>query len=417
VVGCDYIARLASEPGSTPAADSPLRLITFDMGGTSTDVSLIDGKPQVTTDTVVSGCPIRIPVLDIHTIGAGGGSIAYLDSGGALRVGPASAGANPGPACYGHGGDLPTVTDANLVLGRLQPGHFLGGQMLLDERRARTVLTRLGSALGLDAVQAALGMIQVANAHMERALRVISVEHGHDPRRFNLLSFGGAGSLHAADLARALGIPRVLVPPLASTLSAFGMLAADVVKDYTQTVMLPGDTPLAELSARLELLARRGREELLAEGVNESELRLESFLDMRYRGQSYELIVPFSDSVIEDFHRIHETQYGYAINAGEVEVVNLRLQAIGRTLPPPLPSHALGDSDPSEALLETRQVFFDDGPRRTPLYRAEALKPGNRLEGPAVVVRRDTTILICPDDSALVDAFENLVIELAYERR
>jgi N-methylhydantoinase A len=417
VVGCDYIARLASEPGSTPAADSPLRLITFDMGGTSTDVSLIDIKPQVTTDTVVSGCPIRIPVLDIHTIGAGGGSIAYLDSGGALRVGPASAGANPGPACYGHGGDLPTVTDANLVLGRLQPGHFLGGQMLLDERRARTVLTRLGSALGLDAVQAALGMIQVANAHMERALRVISVERGHDPRRFNLLSFGGAGSLHAADLARALGIPRVLVPPLASTLSAFGMLAADVVKDYTQTVMLPGDTPLAELSARLELLARRGREELLAEGVNESELRLESFLDMRYRGQSYELIVPFSDSVIEDFHRIHETQYGYAINAGEVEVVNLRLQAIGRTLPPPLPSHALGDSDPSEALLETRQVFFDDGPRRTPLYRAEALKPGNRLEGPAVVVRRDTTILICPDDSALVDAFENLVIELAYERR
>jgi N-methylhydantoinase A len=413
VVGCDYIARLASEPGSTPAADSPLRLITFDMGGTSTDVSLIDGKPQVTTDTVVSGCPIRIPVLDIHTIGAGGGSIAYLDSGGALRVGPASAGANPGPACYGHGGDLPTVTDANLVLGRLQPGHFLGGQMLLDERRARTVLARLGSALGLDAVQAALGVIQVANAHMERALRVISVERGHDPRRFNLLSFGGAGSLHAADLARALGIPRVLVPPLASTLSAFGMLAADVVKDYTQTVMLPGDTPLAELSARLELLARRGREELLAEGVNESELRLESFLDMRYRGQSYELIVPFSDSVIEDFHRIHETQYGYAINAGEVEVVNLRLQAIGRTLPPPLASHALGDSDPSEALLETRQVFFDDGPRRTPLYRAEALKSGNRLEGPAVVVRLDTTILICPDDSALVDAFENLVIEVA----
>jgi N-methylhydantoinase A len=248
---------------------------------------------------------------------------------------------------------------------------------------------------------------------MERALRVISVERGHDPRYYSLLSFGGAGSLHAADLARSLGIPRVIVPPLASTLSAFGMLAADVVKDYTQTVMLPGDIPMAELSARLELLARRGREDLLAEGVNASDIHLESFLDMRYQGQSYELIVPFSDTVFDEFHSIHEQQYGYAKKTGLVEVVNLRLQAIGRTLPPPLLPRSLGDSDPSPALLEARQVFFDSGPQMSPLYQAEKLTPGNRIDGPAVTIRSDTTILLCPGDKAFVDAFENLVIEVA----
>ena len=413
VVGCDTIARHALSTEISSMEANPARVITFDMGGTSTDVSLIDGKPQITTEAVVGGCPIRIPLLDIHTIGAGGGSIARVDAGGALRVGPESAGAAPGPACYGRGGDLSTVTDANLVLGRLQAAHFLGGQMPLDANQAHKSLARLGADLGLDPVQAALGVVQVANAHMERALRVISVERGHDPRRFSLLSFGGAGSLHAADLARNLGIPRVLVPPLASTLSAFGMLTAEVVKDYTHTIMLPGDTPVAELAARLEPLVRRGREELRAEGVAEADIQIEPFLDMRYSGQSYELIIPFSESVYADFHALHERQYGYAKRDGLVVVVNLRLRAVGQAAPPPIPARAPGDENPAPALIESRKVVFAGGLLQTPLYRAEILQPGNRIDGPAVVVRSDTTILVGPGDIARVDAYDNLIIQVA----
>ncbi len=412
VVGCDYVSRIATDKAIPLEADDLTRIITFDMGGTSTDVSLIDGKPQITTEAVVAGCPIRIPLMDIHTIGAGGGSIARVDVGGSLQVGPQSAGADPGPACYGRGGEQPTVTDANLVLGRLQADYFLGGEMPLNENRAHAALEHLGTELGLDPVKAALGVIQVANAHMERALRVISVERGNDPRRFNLLSFGGAGSLHAADLARGLGIPRVLIPPLASTLSAFGMLAADVVKDYSQTIMLPGSTSLEELSSRFEPLIRRGKEEILREGVPEADLRIEPCLDMRYKGQSFELIVPFGDAFIEDFHELHEKQYGYARKEAPVEIVNLRLRVLGKMEPPPIPKNDQEDPDPSPAFMESRQVIFNDGARATNLYRAEKLKPGNRIIGPAVVIRSDTTILVCPDDCAIVDAWNNLIIEV-----
>ncbi len=420
VVGCEYVGKAALTPQppsrSTPlglpkAGEGELKVITFDMGGTSTDVSLIDGTPQITTEATVSGCPIRVPILDIHTIGAGGGSIAYADAGGALRVGPESAGADPGPACYGKG-VLPTVTDANLVLGRLSAEHFLGGQMPLDEERAHAALTKLGKELGLDATHAALGVVQVANAHMERALRVISVARGHDPRRFTLLSFGGAGGLHAADLARGLGIPRVLVPPLASTLSAFGMLAAQVIKDYTQTVMLPGDTPIAELAARLAPFAERGRREVEKEGVTADRIRVERFLDMRYQGQSYELIVPFSEQVMATFHEIHQKTYGYARPEAPVEIVNLRLRAVGETTPPPLTPQPLDGPDPTDALLDKRDVVYAGGRLVTPFYRAESLRPGNRLAGPAVVVRADTTILLGPTDQAEVDTFCNLIIEV-----
>jgi N-methylhydantoinase A len=409
VVGCQYVGNMASPEGK-------LQLITFDMGGTSTDVSLIDGAPQITTEAVVSGCPIRIPILDIHTIGAGGGSIARVDAGGALRVGPESAGADPGPACYGRspGGELsaPTVTDANVVLGRIPPEHFLGGQMPLDFKRAHAALERLGKELNLSTEQAALGVVAVSNAHMERALRVISVERGRDPRLFTLLSFGGAGGLHAPDLARGLGIPRVLVPPLASTLSAFGMLAADVVKDHTLTVMLPGNTPVSELAARLEPLAECGRREVLAEGISAEEIRIERFLDMRYRGQSYELIIPFNGSVHAEFHRLHEYQYGYAKPDASFEVVNLRVRSVGKVAPPPLVAERVGGDDPSGAFIEKRDVLFAQGILPTPLYRAEALQPGNRLAGPAVVVRSDTTILLGPSDNARVDAFGNLIVEV-----
>jgi len=404
VVGCEYVGKLIAPTGG-------IRLIGFDMGGTSTDVSLIDGKTQITTESVVSGCPIHIPLLDIHTIGAGGGSIAQLDIGGALRVGPESAGADPGPACYGRG-DLLTVTDANLVLGRLSAEHFLGGQMPLDASRAHRVLAKLGKELKLTAEQAALGVVAVANALMERALRVISVERGYDPRRFTLLSFGGAGGLHATELARGLGIPRVLVPPLASTLSAFGMLAANVIKDYTRTVMLPGSTPVPDLSALLELLAERGYHEILAEDIPAERIRIERFLDMRYRGQSYELIVPFSDTVYTDFHHLHEHEYGYTNIDAPVEVVNLRVRAIGQGTPPPLSPRPIQGPDPTMALLESQRVVFTGGPIVTPFYRAESLEPGNRIQGPAVVVRSDTTILIGTSDRAEVDEFDNLLIEV-----
>lgn len=404
VVGCETIGNLLDPAGGS-------RLIGLDMGGTSTDVSLIDGKPQIITDAIVGGCPIHIPMLDIHTIGAGGGSIAHVDAGGALRVGPKSAGADPGPACYGCG-DLPTVTDANLVLGRLSSRHFLGGEMPLDLARAQAVMVKLGDELNLTPEQAALGVVAVSNAHMERALRLISVERGHDPRRFMLLSFGGAGGLHAVDLARGLGIPFVLVPPLASTLSAFGMLAADVIKDYTLTVMLPGITPVSDLAARLEVLAARGHREILAESVAEELIHVERFLDMRYRGQSYELIVPFSDTVYDDFHHQHQYQYGYANESSPIEVVNLRVRAIGRGAPPPLSARPIQEPDPTPAFIESRPVIFSGGTVSTNFYRGENLEPGNCIQGPAVVVRSDTTILLGAIDRAEVDQFDNLRIEV-----
>jgi N-methylhydantoinase A len=418
VVGAGRVAQLALDAQQMRAGPgAPLRIITFDMGGTSTDVSLIDGAPRITNEAVISGCPIRIPMLDIHTIGAGGGSIAYVDAGGALRVGPQSAGADPGPACYGKG-ELPTVTDANLVLGRLSARHFLGGQMPLDEVRARLALARLGRQAGLDAVQAALGVVAVVNAHMERALRVISVERGYDPRDFTLLSFGGAGGLHAAGLARRLGIPRLLVPPLASTLSAFGMLAAEVIKDYSQTVMLDGQTPLSEIAARLEPMAAAGLAEVQAEGIDPADIRIEAAVDMRYRGQSYELTVPFSREESDTpphifaFHALHQQAYGYARPDAPIEIVTLRLRAIGRVRPPDLPRLSPASTDPSAALLERRRVLLASGPAMLPVYRGEALLPANYIPGPALVLRSDTSILLDEADSAIVDLYGNLLITI-----
>jgi N-methylhydantoinase A len=410
VVGAMQVGGLAQGRGH-------LRIITFDMGGTSTDVSLIDGQPQVTTEAAVGGCPIRIPLLDIHTIGAGGGSIARLDAGGALRVGPDSAGADPGPACYGKG-DLPTVTDANLVLGRLSPEHFLGGEMPLDHERAFEALSHLGKGMSLDPYQAALGVIEVVNTHMERALRLISVERGSDPQGggdlppFILFSFGGAGGLHAAELGRRLGISQALVSPLASTLSAFGMLAADVVKDYTQTVMLSGDAPLDEIDARLLPLVERGLGELQEEGFALSDILLQRFLDLRYCGQSYELTVPYTPNVGQDFHAQHHQVYGYSNLAAPVEIVNLRLRASGRVTPPVLPTHPLAGADPSQAFLETRPVVFPCATLKIPFYRGEALQPGNQLSGPAIVLYTDSTLLLNPADQAQVDPYLNLLITL-----
>ncbi|MDO9087235.1 MAG: hydantoinase/oxoprolinase family protein [Anaerolineaceae bacterium] len=404
VVGCEYIGR-------SLISKEPLRLIGFDMGGTSTDVSLIDGSRQITTEAMVSGHPIHLPMLNIHTIGAGGGSIARVDAGGALRVGPESTGADPGPACYGKG-EIATITDANVVLGRLAPELFLGGKIHLDAQRAWRAVESVGKELNMETTRVAMGIIQVANAHMERALRVISVERGWDPRTFTLLSFGGAGGLHAADLARGLGIPKVLIPPLASTLSAYGMLAADVIKDYSQTVMLPGDTRIMKLSALLATMAHRGSTEVLAEGLAMQDIQLERSLDMRYHGQSYELNIPFTSSFLAAFHQEHQASYGYAKPDAKIEIVNLRVRAIGKSTPPPFNVKPLGDSNPEKAFLETRPVVYDHDVVPTPFYKADSLVPGNRLKGPAVVVRSDTTILLNPSDQASVDGLDNIIIEV-----
>ena len=276
------------------------------------------------------------------------------------------------------------------------------------------VFERLGRTLGMSAEQAALGVVAVVNAHMERALRVISVERGHDPRRFTLVSFGGAGGLHAAALRRSLGIPRLVIPPLASTLSALGMLAADVIKDYTQTVMLPGDTPYAHLEARFGPLLQRGRQEMLVEGIPPERIDLLPACDLRYVGQSYELTVPFSPQFIRNFHTLHRRAYGYDRPEAPLEIVNLRLQAVGRVDPPSLPrlrgQLAGAGPDPAPALLEHRPLYLPTGLVQAPLYQGEALGAGNRLRGPALVARSDTTVLLGPGDHAIVDSFGNLIV-------
>ncbi|KAA3647926.1 MAG: hydantoinase/oxoprolinase family protein [Chloroflexi bacterium] len=388
------------------------RLITFDMGGTSTDVGLVDKQFQLTNEAEVGGLPIHIPIIDIHTVGSGGGSIARVDAGGALQVGPESAGADPGPACYGKG-RLPTVTDANLVLGRLLPGNFLGGEMKLDKQRAIDAINSTAQALGLDPYQTALGVIEIANAHMARALRVISVERGYDPENFTLVSFGGAGGLHASALARNLGIPQVLVPPQAATLSALGMLMADVIKDYTKTVMLPGNTSIREIEALLQPLVETGQNNLSDQGIeNANDMIIERYLDMRYEGQSFELRIPFGDDFIKDFHNAHKDSYGYANHEAEIEIVNLYVRAIGKVKQPELPRSTEKSPDSNSAILQEQDIIFADGTKRVPIYDAQLLKAGNQLTGPALVVRPDTTILLEDQDQASIDPFGNLIIKV-----
>jgi N-methylhydantoinase A len=382
------------------------------MGGTSTDVSLVDNTSHLTTEAMIGGVPVRIPLLDIHTIGAGGGSIAHVDLGGALRVGPHSAGADPGPACYGRG-DLPTVTDANLVLGRLSPDHFLGGKMRLDIDRATQAVKKLGERVGLSPLQAALGIVEVANAHMERALRLISVERGYDPNDFTLLSFGGAGGLHACELAHKLSIRRVLIPPSASVLSALGMLVANVRRDYSLTVMLPGDASLEAIESSLAPLVERGLSDLRSEGIPEDNIQIDRMLDMRYVGQSYELIIPYSPHFIEDFHVAHLKEYSYQRLDASVEIVNVRVQATGLREPPSLPVMPLAGSDASPAHLYDRPVVFIEGTRSIPFYQGEKLLPGNLIQGPALVLRDDTTVLLVDGVSASVDRLGNLCLELS----
>lgn len=383
------------------------RIMTFDMGGTSTDVALINSEqgPRTTTESQVQGMPVAIPMLDIHTVGAGGGSLASFDRGGALKVGPESAGAQPGPICYGCG-KAPTVTDANLVLGRLDSDWFLGGAMKLDETRTRTYLEQhKGNLSSIEAF--AEGIIRLADSHMETALRKISVEQGYDPREFTLVSFGGAGPLHACALARSLRIPRVLVPPMPGALSAYGILVSDVIRDYSRTVMLrPGDPALVEHARALEAI---GQKEMSAAGFTGVTIRA---LDLRYAGQGYELAVNWSDDPVADFHREHELRYGYSDKRRVVEVVNVRVRLLSTTEQLLRKAQAIRHGAGSNAAIKKKRMYYAGQWLEATVYDRDRLVAGDSFTGPAVVVEYSATTFVPPDCTARVDEHTNLLIEM-----
>ncbi|MCX7973212.1 MAG: hydantoinase/oxoprolinase family protein [Candidatus Aminicenantes bacterium] len=388
------------------------RLISFDMGGTSTDVSLCDGAIMTTTETEISHLPLKIPVIDIHSVGSGGGSIAYLDEGGALRVGPRSAGAEPGPICYGKGQEI-TVTDANLVLGRLEPKHFLGGQMKLFPERSFDAIEKLADQLKLKAEELAEGIVRVADATMERAIRVISVERGYDPRDFALVSFGGAGGMHACNLAERLRIPLVLVPKNAGVLSALGMLLSDVVKDYSRSVLLKAEAiSFNEINELFKPLLDQAIKDLTKEGFSRQKIRLLRYLDTRYVGQSYELTVPASSKFRRDFDRLHLRRYNYADESRPVEIVNLRVKAIGLTDKPPLPKLEKKGKSLSSAMLDERVMIFDGQKYKAKIYNRQLLEPGHFLAGPAVIMDYESTAVLPPNWQAQVDAYGHLIMRM-----
>lgn len=386
------------------------RIISFDMGGTSTDVSLCDREIAATTESVISEMPVKLPIIDIHTVGSGGGSIAFVDEGGALRVGPRSAGADPGPVCYGRGREV-TVTDANLVLGRLDPGTFLGGAMTIYPDRARRAVEQFAARLGMTAGRLAEGIVRVADATMERAIRVISVERGYDPRDFALLSFGGAGGMHACSLAGRLRIPTVIVPKNAGVLSALGMLLSDVVKDYSRSVLKTGEgAAFAALERLFEPMLKRAAPDLRAEGFDLSRIRLVRAVDVRYAGQSYEITVPFGPQFRKAFDAAHLRLYGYADEKRTAEVVNLRVKALGLTRKPGLVKHPGRGADPSAARVARRPMIFDGRPHPSDIFRRDRLRPGNAFRGPALVTDYESTSVVAPGYVCRVDGFGNLVI-------
>ena len=419
VVGAFHVAAQAGFPD----------IITLDMGGTSTDVSLCPGRIKETGSSSVGGHPVSVPMIEIHTVGAGGGSIARVDAGGALTVGPQSAGANPGPACYGRGDQL-TVSDANLLLGRLRPDHFLGGRLTLDLPRARGLMESLATGLGLSAQDAALGINRVVNANMERAIRAISLERGYDPRNFTLVPFGGAGPVHGCELAQELGIPRVLIPARPGILSALGVAIADVVKDYSRTVMLRGgDLERERLDEEFHGMEGLARAELEQEGLPAQQMTARRFLDVRYVGQSFELTIDYPEArgsrsaasaqtrnlaraISDSFYRAHLQRFGYADRGEPVEIVNLRLKLDLAVDKPDIPPQPPQGPDPSQAQIADVGVVFRQGELATPLYRRELLSTGNRLTGPALVVQLDTTTVIPPGWQGEVDPYGNLLLAM-----
>ncbi|MBZ5495812.1 MAG: hydantoinase/oxoprolinase family protein [Acidobacteriia bacterium] len=401
VVGAWEVARQAGFPD----------ILSFDMGGTSTDVSLCEGEIRITSESVIANCPIGVPVIDIHTVGAGGGSIARVDEGGALRVGPESAGADPGPICYGKGERI-TVTDANLYLGKLDTGYPLGGRLHIDDQRIEPAFRALARKMGAASpAAAAQGVVDVANANMEAALRVISVERGYDPRDFTLVTFGGAGGLHAVQLAASLSIPRVLIPENPGLLSALGVLLSDSVQDFSRTVMLASEEAgIAALEERYRELERKALASMMAEGFPAQRIRLERWIDMRYHGQSYELSFPYSRRFAGEFHRRHEQRYGYADPSRESEIVTMRVRVRGLSDKPRMPKDRRGPPDPKRALIKEKDVRFEGKSKRTRIYERALLRAGHRITGPALIFEYSATAAIPPGYLCIVDAYRNLIL-------
>ncbi len=389
------------------------RVITFDMGGTSSDVALVDRQIHAGSQSEVAGLPVGVPMLDIHTVGAGGGSIARFDAAGALRVGPESAGADPGPICYGRGTE-PTVTDANLLLGRLQATRFLGGEFVLDLERTQKVvrewLKKSKSDLSLE--RFAAGVIRVVNATMEKAVRVVSIERGYDTREFTLVAFGGAGGLHACELAQGLGIPRVIVPALPGALSAFGILVSDVVKDYSRTVLLrvKEKLPAAQLEGEFKAMAAKAKKDLQQEAWSGA-IQMQRTVDARYRGQGYELNVPYSPRLGDEFRAEHQRRYGYGYPGREIEIVTLRLRAVMKSQSPA----GNVDQQGSDVPMQSAPVWFEGKRVRSKIHDRASLPPGKKYAGPAIVTEYSATTVLPARTRFALDRAGNLVIEISRE--
>ncbi|WP_404332205.1 hydantoinase/oxoprolinase family protein [Mesobacillus maritimus] len=416
VSGAAHIAKLAGYEN----------IITFDMGGTSTDVTLIENStPKVSTGKSVAGFPVQVPMTDVHAVGAGGGSIAWVDNGGILKVGPHSAGANPGPAAYDRGGTEPTVTDANVFLKRLNPEYILDGSMKINYQAANGVITdKLTNQLGLQTEEAAKGIIKIVNSNMVRAIRVVSVEQGHDPREFTLVAFGGAGALHAADVARELGMKKVLIPENPGILCALGLLVSDLRMDYVRTKrLLSGISNLPLINQELDQLKDQANQWLQQENVPDEQRLIECKIDMRYLGQNYELSIPISGELktAEDlqnlkniFHTEHQKTYGYANEKEEIEFINYRAVAKGEVSKIDMRNYEIGDNDPSQALVGEREVYFEEEGSfvKTSIYKRKRLVPNNIIEGPAIVEQMDSTVVIPPNCKAEIDLYLNIIITL-----
>ena len=382
------------------------RLMTFDMGGTSTDVSLIDGDIRLTEEGHIGPYPVATSMVDIHTIGAGGGSIAYLDEGGMLQVGPRSAGASPGPACYGQGGTQATVTDANAVLSRLRPEDFLGGRMTLDITAAQEAIAPLATALKLSIEETAQGILTLANEHMTRALRVISVQRGHNPAEFRLCCFGGAGGLHLCDLAENLDIPSALVPNNSGVLSALGMLVAPSERSLSITLNIDLNTVSDQVvPERIEVLAKEGHEQLLAEGADPEHIHHHNSVDLRYQGQSYTLNIPWQDhqQALADFHQYHKKRYGHAMDL-PVELVNLRVKTSA------FRHHIELPEIPIQAVQQQELTLFGLGQVRH-IRGRQAIPVTESLTGPLLITEETSTILVKPGWTCLRDIQGNLLLE------
>lgn len=405
------------------------KIITVDMGGTSFDIGMVDGGiPTVTSDAKFEGYPVKIPIIAIDTIGAGGGSIAWIDRGGVLNAGPQSAGANPGPACYGRGGKLPAITDANLILNRLNAEYFLGGELTLDrEKSYHAIKENVADPLGLSVEEAAAGIIKIVNANMAKGIGVNSVEKGYDAREFTLVAFGGAGALHSVELAAMMGISTVIVPQLSGNLSAFGLLVSDARHDYVQTVAknVP-DINSDDLHAVFRTLEDKGVAQLTEESFDAKNMEITWSADLRYDGQSYELNIEFDRkeafgpadlaAAVERFNQMHQKLYAYSSDKETVQFVNARVTAVGKNPPVRLAKKELAEGSGEQAIKNRRPVYYEGlGFVEVPIYERDLLRPGDQIVGPAIVEETISSTVLPPRTTCHIDEYGNLVVTVGGE--